>query len=63
MRSPVEKRRTSTFPLPIQNLVAVIVPILLRREVELHLGAPHAIHLFLDIGRIDIHWKHECDHE
>ena len=46
-----------------RNLVEIEMFELLRREVEVDLGALQAVHVFLDVGRIDRLRKHESDHE
>src|SRR5262249_50021744 len=47
----------------VGDLVEVEVLVLLRREVEIHLRALEALHVFVDVGRIDAMGKHEGDHE
>src|SRR5262249_11341503 len=47
----------------VGDFVQVEVFVLLRREVEIHLRALEALHVFVDVGRLDPMGKHEGDHE
>src|SRR5262249_2420588 len=47
----------------VGDLVEVEVLVLFRREVQIHLRALEAVHVFVDVGRIDVMRQHERDHE
>src|SRR5262245_19014716 len=47
----------------VRDLVQIEVLVLFRREVQIHLRALEALHVFIDVGWVDAIWKHESDHE
>ena len=59
----IEKPHVDLVPVALGNLRLEMMLVLLRFQIDIHLRPLERVHVFLDIGFVDLVRKHEGDHE